>query len=63
MVLDGSGHDPHAWLALKVYSASVRSENKELADDLEEMLGRACGGGALTGGDWPKEMAQHGDAV
>lgn len=31
MVLDGSGADPHALLALKVYAASVRAENPEMA--------------------------------
>lgn len=52
MVLDGSGADPHALLALKVYAASVRAENPELADDLERMLA----------GDWQAELAQHEDA-
>ncbi len=63
MVMDGSGADPHAWLALKVYAASVRAENPTLADDLERMLGTKPGGGMLTGGQWPKELAQHKDAV
>ena len=52
MVLDGSGADQHAKLALAVYAASVRSENPQLADDLARMLN----------GDWPKEMAQHTNA-
>ena len=52
MVLDGSGSDPHAWLALKVYAASVRAENPQLADDLEKMLG----------GTWDAANAQHLDA-
>jgi hypothetical protein len=62
MVLDGSGADRHAWLALRVYAASVRAENPELADDLDRMLGTKAGGGMLTGGDWPAELAQHKDA-
>lgn len=62
MVLDGSGADRHAWLALKVYAASVKSENPELAADLEKMLGIAPGGGTITGGDWPANLAQHADA-
>lgn len=53
MVMDGSGADPHALAALKVYAESVRHDNHELAADLDRMLG----------GDWPKEMAQHKDAV
>lgn len=52
MVLDGSGSDPHAMLALKVYAASVKAENTELAADLERMLA----------GEWPVEKAQHADA-
>lgn len=64
MVLDGSGADAHAVLALRVYAASVRSENPELADDLERMLGTTGGnnGRVVTGGHWPVELAQHGDA-
>lgn len=52
MVLDGSGADPHATKALKVYADSVRSENPELATDLDKMLA----------GEWPVEKAQHADA-
>jgi hypothetical protein len=52
MVLDGSGADPHAAKALKVYAESVRAENPALAGDLDRMLS----------GDWPKELAQHKDA-
>lgn len=52
MVLDGSGADPHAAKALRVYADSVREENPELAADLDRMLA----------GDWPAEKAQHGDA-
>lgn len=65
MVLDGSGADPHALLALKVYAASVRSENPELAADIERMVGHSGGdnGRVVTGGVWPAEMAQHKDAT
>lgn len=52
MVLDGSGADPHAVKALKVYADSVRGENPELAADLDKMLA----------GEWAAEQAQHGDA-
>lgn len=52
MVMDGSGADPHAAKALKVYADSVRAENSELAADLDRMLG----------GEWPAELAQHKDA-
>lgn len=52
MVLDGSGADPHAVKALKVYAESIRSENPQAADDLDRMLA----------GDWSKELAQHADA-
>jgi hypothetical protein len=52
MVLDGSGADPHALKALSAYAESVRAENPELAAGLDRMLG----------GDWPKELAQHGTA-
>lgn len=63
MVMDGSGADPHAWLALKVYAASVRSVNAKLADDLERMLGNEpCSAIEGMGGLWPVELAQHGDA-
>jgi len=62
MVIDGSGADPHGWFALKTYARLVRSENPELADDLERMLGDKIGNGMLTGGDWPAELAQHKDA-
>lgn len=63
MVLDGSGADPHALLALKVYAASVRAENPELADDLDRMLGYSGGNDrVVTGGAWPPELAQHRDA-
>lgn len=63
MVLDGSGADPHARLALRVYAASVRADNPELADDLERMLGPGNGVGLVTQGDWPADMAQHADAA
>lgn len=65
MVLDGSGADPHALLALKVYAASVRAENPELADDIERMVGHSGGdcGKVITGGQWPAELAQHEDAA
>jgi hypothetical protein len=62
MVLDGSGYDQHATLALRVYALSVRGENPRLADDIERMVGQT-GGGTFTGGVWPKELAQHGDAA
>jgi len=64
MVLDGSGADPHALLAIRVYAASVRAENPQLADDLERMIGLTGGdnGRVITGGVWPAELAQHGDA-
>lgn len=63
MVLDGSGADPHALLALKVYAASVRAENPELADDIDRMIGHTGGNDrVVTGGTWPAELAQHGDA-
>jgi hypothetical protein len=52
MVLDGSGADPHAVVALRAYAASVRADNPALASDLDRMLG----------GDWPARLAQHGDA-
>lgn len=52
MVLDGSGADPHAIKALRAYAESVRTENNELAADLDRMLA----------GDWPAAMAQHADA-
>lgn len=52
IVLDGSGADPHAVKALREYANSVRSENQNLADDLEYMLD----------GNWPAELAQHKDA-
>lgn len=52
MVLDGSGADPHAVLALRVYAASVRAENANLAADLDRMLD----------GKWPAWLAQHEDA-
>jgi hypothetical protein len=53
MVLDGSGADPHALKALRVYADSVRQENPVLADQLHDMLD----------GNWPAELAQHRDAV
>jgi len=53
VVLDGSGADPHAVLALRVYAASVRAENPAMADDLERMLA----------GNWPAELSQHGAGV
>lgn len=63
MVLDGSGADPNALLAIRVYAASVRTENPILADDLERMIGcKGSAGGLVTGGDWPTELAQHSDA-
>jgi hypothetical protein len=62
MVLDGSGADRHALLALHVYALSVRAENPTLADDLERMLGKT-GQGMFTGGEWPAELAQHKDAT
>lgn len=52
MVLDGSGADPHAKLALQVYAASVRAENPNLAAQLDRMLA----------GEWPACLAQHNDA-
>jgi hypothetical protein len=61
MVLDGSGADPHAVLALRAYALSVRGENPQLADDIERMVGQA-GRGQFTGGAWPAELAQHKDA-
>lgn len=64
MVLDGSGADPHAVLALKVYAASVRGENPALAADIERMIGHVGGNteALITGGVWPAELAQHEDA-
>ena len=53
MVLDGSGADPHATVALKAYADSLRFVNPELAADLDRMLA----------GDWPASLAQHGDAA
>lgn len=61
MVLDGSGRDRHATMALRVYALSVRGENPTLADDLERMVGKT-GQGMFTGGDWPASLAQHADA-
>jgi hypothetical protein len=61
MVLDGSGADPHAVMALRVYALSVRGENPQLADDIERMVGKT-GQGTFTGGVWPAELAQHKDA-
>lgn len=52
MVLDGSGADPHGVKALQVYANSVRDENPTLAAALDRMLA----------GNWPVELAQHGDA-
>lgn len=52
MVLDGSGADPHALKALRVYAESVRTDNEELANDLLKMLN----------GNWPVEFAQHNNA-
>lgn len=45
MVLDGSGADPHATVALKAYADSVRSENSTLAarlgqNDCRRVAGR-----------------------
>jgi len=64
MVLDGSGADPHALLALHVYAGSVRAENSELADDIMRMIGLTGGasGRVVTGGNWPPELAQHENA-
>jgi hypothetical protein len=52
MVLDGSGADPHAVVALRAYAESVRAENPTLAADLDRML---------VSGQWPVELAQHTD--
>lgn len=38
MVLNYDGSDPHAVLALRVYAASVRAENPQLAHDIERNL-------------------------
>jgi len=64
MVLDGSGADPHAVLALRGYAASVRADNPLLAADLDAMIGLTDGNDTrvVTGGVWPPEFAQHDDA-
>ena len=38
LVLDFSGADPHARVAAQAYADSVRSENADLADDIEAAL-------------------------
>lgn len=38
MVMNYDGSDPHAVLALRVYAASVKSENPQLAQDIERNL-------------------------
>jgi hypothetical protein len=38
IVLDYSGADPHAVVAMKAYAASVRAENPGFADDIEAAL-------------------------
>lgn len=38
LVLDFSGADPHALVAAKAYADSVRSENPQLADDIEAAI-------------------------
>lgn len=38
MVLDFSGSDPHALVAVKAYADSVRSENPQLAADIEAAI-------------------------
>jgi len=52
MVLDGSGADPHAVKAIRVYAESVRDENPDLANDLIRMVE----------GEWSSEFAQHTNA-
>ena len=42
-VLDYSGDDPHAQLAVQVYAASVRAENPQLSDDLLRALANPAG--------------------
>jgi hypothetical protein len=51
IVLDYSGADPHARLALQVYAACVRAENSQMADDLLKALADPAHG-----------PAQHADA-
>lgn len=47
LVLDYSGADPHAKLAIEVYAASVRSDNIRLATDLRDALS--------TPSEWPTQ--------
>jgi len=38
IVLDYSGGDPHALTAIRAYAASVRADNAQMADDLEDAI-------------------------
>ena len=38
LVLDYSGRDPHALIAIKAYAASVQTDNPQMADDLRDAI-------------------------
>ena len=48
LVLDYSGRDPHAIIALKAYAKSIRNENERMAEDILNAIANPT--------DWP---AQH----
>lgn len=48
LILDYSGRDPHAILALKAYAKSIRPENERMAEDILNAIANPI--------DWP---AQH----